>query len=61
MLGGPCGTGCDVVRFPVHSVWNSGDVSENPKIVKLFGDLKQEIHVISRSKRFCHLDFSVRI
>ena len=27
MLGGPGGTGCDEVRFLVHGVWDTRDVS----------------------------------
>jgi hypothetical protein len=27
MLGGPSGTGCDEVHFPVHGGWDSIDVS----------------------------------
>ena len=27
MLGGPGGTGCDEVRFPVHGYWDSRDDS----------------------------------
>ena len=26
MLGSPCGTGCDEVRFPVCGAWGSRDV-----------------------------------
>ena len=27
MLGGPGGTGCNEVRFPIHGDWDSRDVS----------------------------------
>ena len=27
MLDGPSGTGCNGVRFPIHSGWNSRDLS----------------------------------
>ena len=37
MLGGPGGTGCNEVRFPVHGCWDSRDVG----VVGVFDCVKE--------------------